>query len=75
MDFIIGLVAEFVGYVLTELILSRFFFCCGWPVVKLVTLGRYPTRHRPEGSRQAVYVCCFGLATFCLVLLALLGQL
>lgn len=74
MEFIISMAAEFVGYVLTELILSKFFFYCGWPVVKLITLGGYPTRKSPAGSRQYIYVCCVGLATFCLALLALLGQ-
>ena len=74
MDFVIGLVGEFVAYVLSELILSTFFFLWGWPVVKVVTLGRYPARLRPNGSLQDIYVCCVGLVTFGLMLLALFGQ-
>lgn len=74
MGTLLGIIIEFFGYVLSELLLSTFFFLCGWPVVKLFTLGRFPTRCRPDGSRQDVYVCCVGAAAFSLVLMALLGQ-
>ena len=74
MDVLFRIIIEFFGYALSELILSTFFFLCGWPVVKLCTLGRYPTHSRPDGSRQDVYVCCVGVAAFSLVLMVVLGQ-
>jgi len=68
------MLVQCLGYVVSELILSTFFFLCGWPVVRLFTLGRYPAHSRPDGSRADSYVCCVGLVVFCLLLLALCSQ-
>ncbi|MBA1186823.1 hypothetical protein [Stutzerimonas nitrititolerans] len=74
MEFLISMLVQCLGYVVSELILSTFFFLCGWPVVRLFTLGRYPAHSRPDGSRADSYVCCVGLVVFCLLLLALCSQ-
>ncbi|WP_312514934.1 hypothetical protein [Stutzerimonas nitrititolerans] len=74
MEFLISMLVQCFGYVVSELILSTFFFLCGWPVVRLFTLGCYPTHSRPDGSRADSYVCCVGLVVFCLLLLALCSQ-
>ncbi|WP_313225095.1 hypothetical protein [Stutzerimonas nitrititolerans] len=74
MEFLISMLVQCFGYVVSELILSTFFFLCGWPVVRLFTLGRYATHSRPDGSRADSYVCCVGLVVFCLLLLALCSQ-
>jgi len=66
------MLVQCLGYVVSELILSTFFFLCGWPVVRLFTLGRYPAHSRPDGSRADSYVCCVGLVVFCLLLLSAL---
>jgi len=68
------MLVQCLGYVVSELILSTFFFLCGWPVVRLFTLGRYPAHSRPDGSRADSCVCCVGLVVFCLLLLALCSQ-
>ncbi len=74
MEFLISMLVQCLGYVVSELILSTFFFLCGWPVVRLFMLGRYPAHSRPDGSRADSYVCCVGLVVFCLLLLALCSQ-
>jgi hypothetical protein len=74
MDEILSLIFRLIGYVITELLLSTFFYAIGWPLVKAVTLGKYPKREWLTGSKNEAYVCCIGICIFAILLMAVLGQ-
>lgn len=74
MDEIISLLFRFLGYVITELLLSTFFYAIGWPFVKAATFGKYPEREWLSGSKNEAYVCCVGIFVFSILLMAVLGQ-
>lgn len=52
------------GQAVLELLAGYFFYACGWLVLRLLTLGRYPHLplrvDDPEGSRSN-WVAAFGL--------------
>lgn len=74
MEFLVSMLVQCIGYVVSELILSTFFFFLRLASGPAFTLGRYPTHTRPDGSKGDNYVCCVGLVVFCLLLLALCSQ-
>ena len=74
MDEIPALLVRLLDQLLGELLLGRIFYCIGWPFVKLVTLGKYPGKHRDSHSRQEIYATCVGLAVSAVALMASLGQ-
>jgi len=68
------MLVQCVGYVVSELILSTFFFFCGWPVVRL---SRWAvTRRTPDrtAQRETTTYAVSGWWVFCLLLLALCSQ-
>ena len=74
MDEIPSLIFRLIGYVITELLLSTFFYAIGWPFVKAATLGKHPKNEWLSGSRNETYVCCVGILVFVISLMAVLGQ-
>lgn len=74
MDEILALLVRQLGQLLGELLLGRIFYFVGWPLVKLATLGRYPSPARNSHSRQEIYVTCIGLAATVVAMMAALGQ-
>ena len=74
MEEILSLIVRLIGYVITELLLSTFFYAIGWPFVKVATFGKYPKREWLSGSRNETYVCCVGVLVFVITLMAVLGQ-
>jgi hypothetical protein len=42
MDGLLSLIARFVAEILLEMLFAAILFWIGWPIVKVLTLGRYP---------------------------------
>ena len=74
MDAILELTVRCIGYVLLDVVFGTLLYWLGWPVVKLISLGRYPRQPSNQESREAVYVSCVGLAIGLLGMMATLGQ-
>lgn len=74
MDEILSFILRLIGYVITELLLSTFFYAIGWPFVKATTFGQYPKREWLSGSKNEAYVCCVGVFIFTILLMSVLGQ-
>lgn len=74
MEEILSFAARLLGYFVTEILLSTFFYAIGWPFVKIATLGKYPKNKWLSGSRNETYVCCIGIIVFAFSLMAILGQ-
>ena len=49
MDEFFGLILRFFWYVISDIIFMTFCYWIGWPVCKVLSLGRYPPK------RQAAY--------------------
>lgn len=60
---------------LFKVVMQAILFPLGWPVVKLLTLGRYPVKGTWfSDSRQETVTAMIGMAAALVVMMALLGQ-
>ena len=74
MEELIGVLARFLGSIISELIFGTVFYFIGWPFVKVATWGNYPANGWLNGSKEEAYVCCVGIVVFAITLMAVLGQ-
>jgi hypothetical protein len=74
MDAILELTVRCIGYVLLDVVFGTLLYCLGWPVVPLISLGRYSRQPWPLESHETVFVSCIGLAIALLGMMATLGQ-
>ncbi|ARU88576.1 hypothetical protein B9K09_11645 [Pseudomonas sp. M30-35] len=67
---------DLLTYIFAELLLRCISFPIGWPLVKLFTLGRYPTKGSWFADRpETQWTAGIGLAVLVLVLMIMLKQL
>lgn len=60
---------------LGEFIFHTICYLVGWPFVKLLTLGRYPSAGAWKTTRpEAGWTCALGLTVMVVVMMAALGQ-
>lgn len=77
MDEIFGGVLRVLGWILQSIIediLCWLLYWIGWPFMRLLTLGRYPSP-RPNGKTELILTACMGLVIVVLVILWATGQL
>ncbi|WP_157375463.1 hypothetical protein [Alcanivorax hongdengensis] len=72
-DFLEAIIRGFgraLGYLLLNLLFECVFYYLGWPVVKVLTLGRYPSASHQQGwktgNHQGMWVSGVGLLVFVL---------
>jgi len=70
-----------VGYILAEIFFGTICYWIGWPICKIVTLGRYPSSKQTvylesySGNNQGFWCSAVGLIVLIVVGLVAMGQL